>query len=148
MAQLGPSKNTKCELAVFEWLDGRGIQFIKHPSIPGCRRRSADALILPDLFVFVYGRFWHDPNGRTKTMSERWTELLKRNVARDESTQNILRSRGFRFVVLWDDKLEDGFQLLEQAFGAIPPGVESVDELGRVADCGEDLGAEKLLGLD
>lgn len=129
MAQLGPSKNTRGERRIRMWLVRRGVPHRLHPRIPGKPRRSADVLVDGDLYVFVHGRFWHDPGGPSRKLSGRWVSLVARNQARDADTQAHLASNGLRYTVIWDDRLSEGkaelLRLLgERGTGPLPgPGV-------------------------
>lgn len=104
MAQLGPSKNTKPERIVRMEMVRLGLRFECHPRVPGCPRRSAD-FRCGDTFVFVHGRFWHDPRSRSTSISSYWRKKVASNHRRDRSTQRILRRAGLKSIVIWDDAL-------------------------------------------
>lgn len=104
MARLGPSKNTSCERKVRMMLVSAGVRFTLHPEIPGQPRRSADILV-GDTYVFVHGRFWHDPDAGTRRMSKFWRDKVARNYERDVETLFHLRQIGKRTIIVWDDWL-------------------------------------------
>lgn len=80
-----------------------GLYFKMHAPIPGLPRRSCDFRV-GDTFVFVHGRFWHDPEGRSRRMSAYWRRKVRRNAERDEETRLHLKKLGHSVIVLWDDQ--------------------------------------------
>lgn len=110
MAKLGPSKNTRCEIKVREALDRLRVRYLLHfAGLPG----------RPDIFiphynivVYVDGRFWHDPRGKTKSMGKFWRDKIKRNYDRDNSNRRKLTRMGLTRIRIWDDMLDDGIKRL------------------------------------
>lgn len=103
MARLGPSKHTRAEREFRMLLVRSGVPHELHPPIPGFPRRSADFLV-KGVYVFIHGRFWHDPGHRTRSMSSYWREKVRRNSERDAETLASLDAAGLRYMVLWDDQ--------------------------------------------
>lgn len=104
MSQLGSSKSTKPERIFRMMLVRRGVKHALHPRIPGYPRRSAD-LLVGKTFVFIHGRFWHDPSGRSRTMSTYWRNKVASNHQRDLSTRRQLNRLGYSFITIWCDDL-------------------------------------------
>jgi len=55
--------------------------------------------------VFVDGCFWHscpEHLARPKSNTDYWTAKLARNVARDRSNDELLRSSGWRSLRIWE----------------------------------------------
>ncbi len=103
-------KNTKPELIVRRGLHRRGLRFrLHHPDLPG-----RPDLVFPSLRValFVHGCFWHAHQSCRyyrvpKTNEDRWREKLEGNRARDKRNQIVLKSKGWRVLVIWECELRD-----------------------------------------
>lgn len=111
MAVLGPSKHTKCERVVRMFLVRRKERHSLHADLPGTPDVYIHRL---RLCVFVDGRFWHDPNGRTKRMSRFWRDKVKKNFMRDRKNRRRLQRLNLRTVTIWDDGLPRGLKRLEK----------------------------------
>jgi len=66
--------------------------------------------------VFVHGCFWHRHVGckRTTTPTRNrsfWIEKFRANIARDARVQAVLRSEGYRVIVVWECETEDVIHL-------------------------------------
>jgi DNA mismatch endonuclease (patch repair protein) len=98
-------RDTKPELAVRQYLHGRGLRYRLHMrDLPGCpdivlpRHRTA---------VFVHGCFWHRHEGcrfayTPKSRQEFWLSKLEGNAARDIRDQQRLRDLGWNVEVVWE----------------------------------------------
>lgn len=105
------SRWTKQEKAVHAYLKGRKIRHKMHPKING----SPD-IILPDskTAVFIHGCFWHKCKKcwiKPKSNIEYWLPKLRKNVKRDKKNTAVLKSRGWKVLVIWehDIKKSKGF---------------------------------------
>lgn len=104
------SKNTKPEMIVRRTVFGMGYRYRLHvKSIPG----SPD-LVFPGRrrVIFVHGCFWHRHScgkGRAapQTNVSFWSEKFRRNKERDRKIQQSLRTRGWRYLVIWECQTRD-----------------------------------------
>jgi DNA mismatch endonuclease (patch repair protein) len=79
--------------------------------------------------IFVHGCFWHSHTGcrlasSPKSNTGYWSEKLERNRACDAEKIALLKSRGFRVLVVWECDVRDGARLqraLEEFFAAATP---------------------------
>ena len=97
------SYNTLPEMVVRRLL--RGLSFRLHlkdligkPDIVFPRRKK---------LIFVHGCFWHRHRNcryaqKPKSNVRFWKEQFTRNVVRDKNNKKILRSRGWKIVVIWE----------------------------------------------
>jgi len=114
MAQIGPSKGTRGEVMVAEFLEKNGYRvqrnhvFVRERDPKRC---SVDAY-LPDLplAIFVDGRFWHDPEYAAKKWRPHhkvdWTLKACRNKERDDKVTAGLNDAGIGVIRIWDDALK------------------------------------------
>ncbi|MGG5283850.1 very short patch repair endonuclease [Pseudomonas viridiflava] len=97
--------NTKPELVVRKLLHSLGLRFRLHVAgLPG-----TPDILLPKhrTVVFVHGCFWHrHPNCRyastPKTNHDFWTLKFSANVQRDAKKEELLRSLGWRVLIVWE----------------------------------------------
>lgn len=80
-----------------------GVKHQMHPRIPGLPRRTADFRV-GDIFIFMHGRFWHDPKGPTEQMNLFWRSKVRNNRKRDLSTYRHLYAAEYGVIELWDDR--------------------------------------------
>lgn len=98
-------KHTKPELVVRKALFAAGFRFRLHRrDLPG-----APDIVLPGrkVAVFVHGCFWHrhHPCGLAKlpaTNVDFWRTKLDSNVRRDKRAVEMLRTAGWRVLVVWE----------------------------------------------
>jgi DNA mismatch endonuclease (patch repair protein) len=116
---------TSAELTVRKLLHALGRRFRVHnrdlagsPDVANRRRKWA---------VFVHGCFWHRHAGckRTTTPSRNrkfWLQKFEANVARDARVQEVLRTQGYRVLVVWECETEDVSRLktLRRALAKLP----------------------------
>lgn len=101
------SRDTRPEVLVRRWLWHFGYRYrINVKKLPGC----------PDIVlrrygtvIFVNGCFWHGHDcehfRRPKSNVEFWMAKIERNRSRDNSNFALLRSQGWKVIVLWECQL-------------------------------------------
>jgi len=98
-------RNTRPEIIVRSVLHALGYRFRLHVA----NLVGRPDIVLPKhrTVVFVHGCFWHRharcpqayfPKSRTSF----WKEKFRRNVERDARVRRLLRSLGWRIVVIWE----------------------------------------------
>ena len=102
------SKNTRPEVRVRSVFHRMGYRFRLHPKLPG---RPDFVLPRHGVVVFVHGCFWHRhrgcPNTRTpKSRIDFWKVKFDGNVKRDKAARKLLRSQGWRVMILWECEKE------------------------------------------
>jgi DNA mismatch endonuclease (patch repair protein) len=83
------------------YLKAYHIQHHMHPRQDG----SPDAIVLPNLLIFVDGCFWHScPKCGTtpKSRQEYWIPKLERTRVRDRKYTRKLRRQGWRVLRVWE----------------------------------------------
>ncbi len=120
------SKNTKPEVVTRAAVQALGLRFRNHvDNLPG----------KPDLAnktrkwaIFVHGCFWHSHPGcrlasSPKSNTGYWSEKLARNRARDAEKIALLKSQGFRVLVVWECDVREGTRLQQalKSFFAYTP---------------------------
>lgn len=98
------SKDTKPERIVRSLLHQAGYRFRLHRNdLPG-----KPDIVLPKYHtvVFVHGCFWHGhkcPKGaRPVTNTQFWEAKLDRNIKRDARNTLLLKSAGWKVIVIWE----------------------------------------------
>ncbi|MFL9827877.1 very short patch repair endonuclease [Rhodoplanes sp. SY1] len=105
------SRDTSPEIAVRQFLHGRGLRFRLHRGdLPG----------KPDLVfsgrracVFVHGCFWHacpdciDGTRRVKSNTGYWSAKVAGNRERDQRHIAALKEAGWHVFVVWECKVKD-----------------------------------------
>lgn len=102
------SKDTKPEAAVRKYLFSKGFRYRKNDSrLPG-----KPDIVLPKYktVIFVNGCFWHRHEGCKyfvwpKNNAEFWKAKIERNVERDLSQHQDLKSLGWNVIVVWECEL-------------------------------------------
>jgi DNA mismatch endonuclease (patch repair protein) len=102
------NKNTGAELIVRKYLWAHGIRYRIHLSnLPG-----KPDIVIPSckLVIFVHGCFWHGhencSRGRLpKSRIKYWKSKITANKKRDLKTSKLLKSMGWRELVIWDCQL-------------------------------------------
>lgn len=106
--------DTRPEMAVRRLVHARGYRYRLHASnLPG----SPD-LVFPRLrkVIFVHGCFWHRHGCRDGRKLPRgnhgyWVPKLARNVERDASNREKLRSLGWDVLVIWECQIAQNHDL-------------------------------------
>ncbi|MSO23166.1 MAG: DNA mismatch endonuclease Vsr [Acidobacteria bacterium] len=99
------SKNTLPKKAVRGLIHRLGVRFRIHCStLPGC-----PDLVFPSRrkVIFVHGCFWHQHRGCRnchfpKSRLDYWQPKLERNKFRDRKNRAVLKSLGWKSLVLWE----------------------------------------------
>jgi DNA mismatch endonuclease, patch repair protein len=105
------SKNTKPELMLRKKLFSKGIRFRIKSKIPG----SPDIIITKEkIAIFVNGCFWHGHRCKEdhspKSNIEFWQNKIKINRERDIKNIKILKTLGWKVVVIWECQIEKNIQ--------------------------------------
>lgn len=108
------SKDTSPEMIVRRLVHSMGYRYRLHsPNLPG-----KPDLVLARLkcIVDVRGCFWHQHDGCVdshipKSRIEYWQPKLQRNRERDQTNLQLLRSLGWRVLVLWECEVTDSKRL-------------------------------------
>lgn len=101
-------KNTKPELLVFRYLRSQGIYFQKHYR---SKEGIAMDIALPrkKKVVFIDGDFWHgksvDKVIERRGKDDFWSKKLLRNIERDQQQTEILRSKCWKILRVWESDL-------------------------------------------
>ena len=97
---------TNPELQLRRELHSRGMRYRLGVKVPGNRRRTIDiAFANLRIAVFVDGCFWHAcpvHSVPVKNNSAWWAQKLQANVARDRSTDDMLRAQGWEVLRVWE----------------------------------------------
>jgi DNA mismatch endonuclease (patch repair protein) len=109
MAGIG-GRDTQPEHAVRRYLHAAGLRFRLHDRrLPG-----RPDLLFPTrkTVVFVHGCFWHRHTGcryatTPATRPEFWQRKFSSNVVRDRRVAELLRSMGWRVLVVWECETRD-----------------------------------------
>ena len=102
------SKDTKPEKIVRSFLHRSGFRFRLHMvNLPG---KPDLVLAKYKTVIFVHGCFWHrhkDCRKATTPQSRKefWEDKFKRNVIRDKANCKVLRSDGWKILVVWECEL-------------------------------------------
>ena len=104
------SRDTSLELAVRRYLYSEGFRFRVQYRLPG---RPDIAFPKIKVAVFVNGCFWHMHGCRLakipKTRTTFWRTKLQSNKSHDKEILGILKSEGWRVVILWECQMESDF---------------------------------------
>ena len=99
-------RDTDPELAIRRKLHARGLRFFVHRRpLPQLRREADVVFPRAHLAVFVDGCFWHGcplHGVSPRVNSDYWRVKLEGNRARDEDTNLILSSAGWRVFRAWE----------------------------------------------
>jgi len=102
------NKDTKPEIVVRSLLHRMGYRFTvngaKNKTLPG-----RPDIVLPKYHavIFVHGCFWHRHKGCKETTTPKtrtvwWQEKFDLNVVRDARSQALLKSEGWKVIVVWE----------------------------------------------
>ena len=101
------STDTKPEIAVRRYLFSQGFRYRKNvKKIPGC-----PDIVLPKYktVIFVNGCFWHKHDCSKfvwpTSNQEYWFSKIKRNVERDKKNYSLLKSQGWKVLIVWECQL-------------------------------------------
>lgn len=103
------SSNTRPELIVRSLLHRAGYRFrINVKGMPG----SPDIVMRRHgTVIFIHGCFWHRHQGckfaqLPSTNLEFWRHKFESNIKRDEKVQDLLKSQGWRVLVVWECEIK------------------------------------------
>ena len=106
-----PSIDSGVELARRSRLHGDGLRFRKDTRPEPSLRCKADIVFRrAKVCVFVDGCFWHGCSRHfrcPKTNAAWWREKIDDNVARDQRQTDLLTSRGWTVIRLWEHEVSD-----------------------------------------
>lgn len=116
------SRDTQPEIVVRATLHRLGFRFRLHRAgLPG-----KPDIVLPKhrKVIFVNGCFWHQHDGcprakRPQTNVHYWNAKLDRNVARDLENYEILASRGWASIVIWECETSRSVGLTDRLLGLL-----------------------------
>lgn len=103
-------KDSNPEMKLRRLVHGMGFRYRLHsknlpgkPDIVFSRRRAV---------IFMHGCFWHRHEGCAlarlpKSRVDFWKKKLEANKQRDQNNQELLESRGWRVLVVWECQLND-----------------------------------------
>ena len=125
------SSDTKPEEIVRKYLFAHGLRYRKNvKNLPG---KPDVVLAKYKTVVFINGCFWHQHPGCKranipKTHIDYWIPKLNKNVERDKSNYELLKSQGWNVLVVWECSIQSVKQreeVLNQLLGEILiPGFE------------------------
>lgn len=102
------SKNTKPEELVRKHLFSKGFRYRKNvKALPGC-----PDIVLPKYktVIFVNGCFWHKHDCPRfvwpSSNQDYWIPKITANVNRDKRNHSLLRSNGWKVIVVWECELK------------------------------------------
>ena len=102
------SKDTKPEETVRKYLFAQGFRYRKNvKKLPG-----HPDIVLPKYktAIFVHGCFWHMHDcGKfhwPASNLDYWKPKILKNVERDQTNQEILRSMGWKVLIVWECELK------------------------------------------
>jgi DNA mismatch endonuclease (patch repair protein) len=102
------STDSKPELIVRRYLFNEGFRYRLHDkSLPG---KPDIKLTKYHCVVLVHGCFWHGHENcniyvMPKTNSTFWKEKIERNLKRDAKNIKLLKSKGWRVIIVWECEL-------------------------------------------
>ena len=111
------NRDTKPELWFRKQLFTRGYRYRKntgtivgHPDIWLAKYRTA---------VFVHGCYWHRHKGCKyayipKSNLDFWNAKFQKNIERDESVKEKLRSQGIRVIIVWECSIKTAMKSAEK----------------------------------
>lgn len=116
-------RDTAPEMLLRRELHRRGRRFRVVMKVPGNNRRTIDiAFPRQQLAVFVDGCFWHgcpEHGTQPSANAQWWSTKLAANRARDEDTNLLLRTAGWRVLRVWEHTpVDDAASRVEHALEA------------------------------
>jgi DNA mismatch endonuclease, patch repair protein len=139
MAQIGPSKGTRGEVMVAEFLEKSGFEVKRNHAL--VRRRDSGKcnvdVYLPMLriAIFVDGRFWHDPSyaaGKWRPHHKvMWALKAAKNEERDKRVTLGLEESGVTVIRIWDTDLKGKKRSAETLDNLLTDVLNAQDELWR-----------------
>lgn len=110
------SKNTKPEMAVRQFLHGKGFRYRLHrKDLPG-----TPDLVLPKYrtVIFVHGCFWHGHDCRyfklPATRTKFWRQKIEQNKMRDKKNEEKLIRENWKVITVHECAIRDDPHWQEQ----------------------------------
>lgn len=106
-------KDTKPEVVVRKYLFSQGFRYRKN--VKGMPGRPDIVLRKYNTCIFVNGCFWHKHEGCRyfvwpKSNSDFWHNKIESNINRDKKNYDLLRSQGWKVIVIWECELKQNFE--------------------------------------
>ncbi len=104
------SSNTKPEIIVRKFLFANGFRFrIYDKKLAG---KPDIKLTKYKTLIFINGCFWHGHKNckiyvMPKTNAQFWQDKIDRNIARDKENIEILKSDGWKVLIIWECQLKE-----------------------------------------
>jgi DNA mismatch endonuclease (patch repair protein) len=103
-------KDTKPEIYVRKFLFSKGFRYrVNDKRYPG-----KPDIVLPKFktIVFIHGCFWHGHTGckaseLPETRKDFWKKKIGDNITRDERNIEILKSRGWHVIIVWQCEIKN-----------------------------------------
>ena len=102
-------KDTKPEMIVRKYLFSKGLRFRVHVK----KLAGSPDIVLPKYktVIFVNGCFWHGHEGckyshLPKSNEFFWEQKIRRNKARDITTEFVLQTEGWRVIRVWECEIK------------------------------------------
>lgn len=98
------SKNTQLEIKIRKALYAKGFRY----RINDKKLYGKPDLVLPKYkaVIFMHGCFWHKHDCHLfkwpQSREQFWKEKITKNVKKDCETLNILQSKGWRVLIVWE----------------------------------------------
>lgn len=110
-------RDTKPEMLIRRGLHARGLRYRLHDrSLPG-----RPDLVFPKyrIVVFIHGCFWHAHGCSLSKLPEThpdfWKAKLLANMQRDHKATEMLKSTGWRVLIIWECAIRGAGRLNEHA---------------------------------
>lgn len=126
------SKNTKPEEIVRKHLFSLGFRYRKNDKrLPG-----APDIVLPKYktVIFVNGCFWHKHDCKRfawpSSNEDYWRPKILGNAARDQHNYELLRSMGWKVLVVWECELKKNVRHL--SLPMLVSNIQTLNQNGRI----------------
>lgn len=116
MSRVG-NKDTKPEIIVRSIVHRLGYRFRKNSmNLTGC---PDIVLVRHRKVIFVHGCFWHGHKhckraSRPTTNKKFWDDKLDANMLRDKTNSKILKSLGWKILIIWECQIKNQDKLLSK----------------------------------
>jgi len=110
------SKDTKPEMVVRKFLFSKGFRYRLHvKNLPG---KPDIVLAIYKTAIFVQGCFWHGHENCKyyripETRKKWWTKKLFQTKKNDEKNQTLLKTEGWKVIIVWECELQKEKTLLD-----------------------------------
>jgi len=110
------SKDTKPEMVVRKFLFSKGFRYRLYvKNLPG---KPDIVLAIYKTAIFVQGCFWHGHENCKyyripETRKKWWTKKLFQTKKNDEKNQTLLKTEGWKVIIVWECELQKEKTLLD-----------------------------------